>query len=190
MFALRGWWVFWQEFQWVPWQSNMYQSNWSSIGHDCHAQAFVPLKIPKQNTQTLRDSTGQVFIVIHNFKRLTCYRQCLWQWELYASWTHRKNRKGLATSLTAFETSWFYFLTKFLLKRRRKTVAQCHVPRSFMVSPNFSGRKMFELCLLTQALFFRRVLQHVGIAPHHAWFWEVSATWQINKPSWSKKNGI
>lgn len=41
---------------------------------------------------------------------------------------------------------------------------------------------MFELCLLTQALFFRRVLQHVGIAPHHSWFWEVSATWQINKP--------
>ena len=60
MFALRGWWVFWQEFQWVPWQSNMYQSNWSSIGHDCHAQAFVPLKIPKQNTQTLRDSTRLV----------------------------------------------------------------------------------------------------------------------------------
>ena len=60
VFALRGWWVFWQEFQWVPWQSNTYQSNWSSIGHDCHAQAFVPLKIPKQNAQTLRDSTRLV----------------------------------------------------------------------------------------------------------------------------------
>ncbi len=147
------------------------------IGHDGHAQAFSS-RFQTKNRLCRFDETGQVFIVIHNFKRLTCYRQCLWPWVRYASWTHRKHRsgqfiatsrdltskgswgreiplfqgnlgwwnmiiwpyiyiytyiKGLATCLTTFETSLFYFLTEFLLKSSGKTVAQCHVPWSFML---------------------------------------------------------